>query len=152
MRKRPYKRRPKEITSQIMSKIKSKNTKPELLLRMYLRRLGYHFQTNYRKLPGSPDIAFVRKRVVVFVDGDFWHGNNWRLRGLRSRAKEFSKSKREYWLRKIRTNIQRDKRNNAQLKKLGYAPLRFWESEIRRDIGKVTAKIERTLQSRKPSL
>ena len=90
--------RTKEVTSRIMSKIYSRDTKPEKILRKELWNRKLRYKINYRRLPGSPDIVFISKKVAIFIDGDFWHGNNWRLRKLKSRAQEFSERKREYSL------------------------------------------------------
>ena len=126
-----------------MSQIHSKDTKAELLLRKALWAKGYRFRKNYKKLSGSPDIVFIKKKVVIFVDGDFWHGNNWRLRRLKSRAAEFSSEKSAYWLEKIKNNIQRDKRNNTELSKERYVVLRYWESSVKKDLLNVIADIEK---------
>ncbi|MBI1972712.1 very short patch repair endonuclease, partial [Candidatus Woesearchaeota archaeon] len=99
------------ITSQIMSKIRSKNTKPEIILAKSLRKNGIKFR-RYSSILGTPDFIIYGKKLVIFCDGDFWHGNNWRLRKLRSRAAEFSPSKKDYWLKKIKVNIARDKKIN----------------------------------------
>ncbi len=132
---RNYNRDPR-VTSQIMSKIRSKNTKPEIILAKSLRKNGIKFR-RYSNILGTPDFIIYGKKLVIFCDGDFWHGNNWRLRKLRSRAAEFSPSKKKYWLKKIKTNIARDKKINKKLKKLNYRVLRFWESEIKKDVDNV---------------
>ena len=126
-----------------MSKIRSKDTKAEVKLRRELWSRNFRYRKNYKNLPGSPDIAFTKVKLAVFVDGDFWHGNNWRLRGLRRRKDEFAPEKREYWMSKIQNNIKRDRKNNAQLKKMGWRVLRFWESDIKKDIYSVANQVER---------
>ena len=140
---RNYNRDPR-VTSQIMSKIRSKNTKPELILARSLRKNGIKFR-RYSNILGTPDFIIYGKKLVIFCDGDFWHGNNWRLRKLRSRAAEFSSSKKDYWLKKIKTNIVRDKRINKELKKLSYKILRFWESEIKKDVDEVIKIIKENI-------
>ena len=72
--------RSKEITSRIMSSIKSKDTKPEKILGSSIWKKGLRYRKHY-KIRGKPDFVFVSKRVVIFCDGDFWHGNNWKIRG-----------------------------------------------------------------------
>jgi DNA mismatch endonuclease (patch repair protein) len=114
--------------SQRMSKIRSKNTKPELLLRKALWKLGYRYRINYKKLCGSPDIFMQKSKLVIFVDGEFWHGYNWELKKTRI------KSNRDFWIPKIERNIQRDNENNERLAYLGYKVLRFWQHEILKDI------------------
>ena len=130
------KKRDPKVTSKIMSSIKSKNTKPEITLRKALWNKGLRYRKNYKKLPGSPDIVFVGKKVAIFIDGDFWHGNNWRIRGLKSLEEELSQYS-DFWKQKILRNIERDKRVNKELKELGWTVLRYWESDIKKNIDKV---------------
>lgn len=114
--------------SDLMKKIRATDTKFEVRLRKKLWALGYRYRKNYAKLPGKPDIVFLKAKVVVFVDGEFWHGYNW------SEKKQKIKSNRDYWIKKIEKNIERDKKNNAKLKEMGFTVLRFWEKEIKKDI------------------
>src|SRR3989338_6828334 len=132
------------ITSRIMSRIRSKDTEPELRLAKEFRRAVIRFR-RHPKLPGTPDFVIVEKNIVVFCDGDFWHGHNWRLRRLKSRAQEFSLDKRKYWLMKIKSNINRDNRNNKDLRKLGYKVLRYCESDIKKNAKKVIGHIKKEL-------
>jgi DNA mismatch endonuclease (patch repair protein) len=129
-----------------MSAIKSKDTKPERLLAKTLWHRGFRYRKHY-PIKGNPDLAFVSAKVAVFCDGDFWHGNNWRIRGLSSFEEELSRYT-PFWRKKIMKNIERDKEVNRTLKKLGWLVLRFWESEINRDVGKCADTIEATLRER----
>lgn len=113
--------------SSLMSKIKSKNTKPEILLRKDLWRAGVRYRIHGVKLPGNPDIVNKRLRLVIFVDGEFWHGYNW------NKKKTKIKANRDFWIAKIERNMQRDRENNQQLHLLGYKVFRFWEHEIKKD-------------------
>ena len=81
-----------------------------------------------------------KKKIAVFVDGDYWHGNNWALRGMESLEEELA-GYSEYWRSKIRKNIERDEKNNSDLSELGFTVLRFWESEIRRDLDECVNKV-----------
>lgn len=137
------KRNPK-ITSKIMSSIKSKDTKPELRLRKALWKNGFRYRVNYKKLPGKPDIVFTKKKVAIFVDGDFWHGNNWRLRGLSSLDEELS-TYSDFWKTKITTNIARDQRVNEELKSQGWIVLRYWESDIKSNLDDILKDIKNHL-------
>lgn len=119
-----------ETTHRIMSSIKSKDTEPELMLRKELWKKGLRYRKNYRRLPGKPDIVFTKAKIVVFCDGDFWHGHNWALRGLPSLEVELS-SYNDFWRNKILKNIERDKKNTEMLEGDGWVVLRFWESDIR---------------------
>ena len=114
--------------SRIMGRIKGKDTKIELKLRKALWHIGLRYRKNYRRLPGSPDIALTKYRIAIFCDSDFWHGHDWPLR------KERIHSNRDYWIPKIERNIERDKEIDDQLIELGWLPLHFWEHRINRDL------------------
>ena len=111
------------MTHKIMSAVKSKDTRPELILRKALWRKNHRYRVNYKMLPGRPDIVFTKYRVVVFCDGDFWHGHNWALRGMSSLEEELDKYS-DYWKNKILRNIERDRENNQALLALGWTVLR----------------------------
>ena len=138
-----------EVTYKIMSAIKSKNTKPELLLAKELWRRGMRYRKNYAKLPGKPDLVFVKARLAVFCDGDFWHGHNWVLRGYGSLKEEVSRYS-AYWAEKIMNNVARDERVNARLEEAGWTVIRVWESDIKRDLQACADQIQ-TVYSRKMS-
>lgn len=129
------------ITHKIMSSIPSKDTKPELALRKELWRKGYRYRVNVKKLPGKPDIVFGPARVVVFCDGDFWHGHNWALRGIPSLEEELA-GYSQFWKEKITRNIDRDKRVTAELESLGWIVIRIWESDVKSDLPACIMKIE----------
>ncbi len=101
----------------------------EKLLQRELRRLGLRFRRNVRTLPGKPDIVFAAARVAVFCDGDFWHGRRWK----RLRPKLARGANAPYWTAKIKSNIQRDRRIDETLKRLGWSVLRVWETDIRQN-------------------
>ena len=125
-----------------MSAVKSKNTKPELTLRHALWVRGMRYRVNVKNLPGKPDIVFTRAKVAIFIDGDFWHGHNWAIRGMPSLEKELEHYS-QFWRDKILGNIKRDKENTARLEADGWAVERFWESEIKTDFPKCVAIIEK---------
>ena len=114
--------------SKIMGKIRGKNTKPELAFRKALWAAGYRYRIDSRKLIGRPDVVLNKYKTVVFIDGEFWHGYNWRER------KPKVKTNRDFWIAKIERNMQRDEEVNTELKGLGYAVFRFWEKEIKKDL------------------
>lgn len=111
--------------SEVMSKIRSKNTKAELIAFRYLRKQGIYFQKHYAKAPGSPDIALPRKKKAVFIDGDFWHGRTFN-RVLERRGND----PEDYWIKKIARNMERDKQQETALLKSGWAFLRVWDSDL----------------------
>ena len=108
----------KKKRSEIMSSVKSKDTKPELIVRNLLHLMGYRFRLHREDLPGSPDIVLPKYKTVIFVHGCFWHGHE----GC-PRAK-LPKTNTEVWRGKIEKNIERDQRNICELKSLGWTPLR----------------------------
>lgn len=107
-----------------MSKVHLKNGKAETILAKRLWHEGYRYRRNCKKLPDSPDIAFTTYHVAVFVDGEFWHGENWEER------KAKLKHDREYWIEKIEENIARDKRVDDQLQEMGWTTVHFWEKQV----------------------
>ena len=114
--------------SKIMSKIRGKNTKPELAFRKALYAKGYRYRIDYKKLIGKPDIALPKYKTVIFIDGEYWHGKNWEDR------KPKIKTNREFWIAKFERNIQRDVEVNRALEEKGYTVFRFWESEIKKEL------------------
>lgn len=130
-----------EITHKIMSSVKSKNTRPERALRKELWRRGLRYRKNVSKLPGKPDLAFIRAKLAVFCDGDFWHGHNWAIRGYGSLEEELQRYS-DSWARKLMNNIERDKRTNQRLVDMGWTVIRIWESDIKKDIKKCGDMVE----------
>ena len=116
----------RKTRSRVMRSIRSKDTKPEIALRKACWALGLRHRCHVRSLPGTPDFAYASAKVAVFVDGDFWHGRKWFEEG------KAPKTRREYWVRKFERNRERDLRADAGLRKMGWTPLRVWESDISR--------------------
>ena len=107
-----------------MSRNKGKDTGPEIRVRSELHRRGFRFRKHLKELPGKPDIVFTRAKVVVFVDGDFWHGF------------EFSTWKHkvsDFWKTKISKTIERDKKNHSRLQDMGWTVIRVWEHDLEQD-------------------
>lgn len=120
-----------------MSRIKSKNTSLETNFRKLLWQNGLGRYRIHYSLPGKPDIVYVSKKVVIFLDGDFWHGYNWKKLG--------KVPPKAYWQGKIQKNIDRAQKYNGALKKDGWKVLRFWEHEIKRDSQKCIKKVKNAL-------
>lgn len=114
--------------SRIMSKIRGKDTKIEVKLRLALWHMGIRYRKNYQKLPGSPDIALTKYRIAIFCDSDFFHGYNWNQKKIRL------KHNREYWIKKIENNMARDKEYDDRLAELGWISLHFWEHDINKSL------------------
>jgi len=105
------------------------DTAHEVLLRRALWRLGLRYRKHVSNLPGNPDLVFRRARVLVFCDGDFWHGRNWD----KLKAQLEQRHNAAYWLAKISRNRERDKQTTALLEGQGWVVLRFWETDIKKD-------------------
>lgn len=114
--------------SKLMSKIKGKNTQPEVLFRKKLWELGYRYRKHAKDFPGNPDIIIKKYKLVIFIDGEFWHGYNWKEK------KNKIKSNRDFWIPKIERNMQRDRENNLNIESLGYKVFRFWGHVVKKDI------------------
>ncbi len=128
-------------TRKRMSKVKLKGGKAETLLAKALWHKGYRYRKNDKKLPGSPDIVILKHRIVVFVDGEFWHGKDWETRKGRL------KRNREYWIEKIEENMARDLRNDQLLTQAGWTPIHFWEKEVMKNLPACVVEIEETILS-----
>jgi DNA mismatch endonuclease (patch repair protein) len=130
----------KERRSYNMSRIRSRDTKPEVRLRKALWREGYRYSLK-GKLPGRPDIVLKKYNLAVFVDGCFWHGCPTHFRQ--------PASNRAFWSAKISGNAARDRRNTKQLKDLGWTVLRFWEHDVRKKLPAVVRKIKKAAEKSK---
>ena len=111
-----------------MQAVKSKDTAIELLLRKELWSRGIRYRKNVKSMVGKPDIAFIKKKVAVFCDSEFWHGFDW------EHKKSDIKSNRDFWIPKIEKNIARDKEVNDALAADGWIVLRFWGQQIKKDV------------------
>ncbi|MFF4308465.1 very short patch repair endonuclease [Streptomyces sp. NPDC001601] len=131
-----------QVTSRIMSAVRAKNTRPEIALRKALWRLGLRYRLHVA-LEGRPDITFVSAKVAVFVDGDFWHGNAWRVRGMKSFDEQFERiNNKDFWRQKITRNMERDARVTEALTEKGWTVYRVFESRLKSDFSNVVAEIE----------
>lgn len=114
----------KATRSRMMSGIRGKNTKPELLVRQYLHAKGFRYRLHANELPGKPDLVFPKYRTVVFVHGCFWH------RHEHCKYAATPKTNSNFWIEKLSANCGRDLRNKSQLQNLGWHVLTIWECEI----------------------
>jgi len=115
-----------------MAAVRGKDTKAELALRRALHRRGLRYRLHPSDVFGRPDIVIRSRRLAVFADGDMWHGNAWRLRGL-SRLEDMFPNNTAFWTKKIRRNIERDREVTARLQEEGWTVVRLWESDILTD-------------------
>jgi DNA mismatch endonuclease (patch repair protein) len=125
-----------EKSSMLMSKIRSANTKAEVKLRRALWDAGFRYRLHHKDIVGKPDVVFVKRRIAIFVDGDFWHGYNW------EEKKKKILSNKAYWIPKIESNIERDKQVNHLLMGKGWKVIRFWEHEIQKNIDECVIRVK----------
>jgi DNA mismatch endonuclease (patch repair protein) len=136
------------VTSRIMAAVRSTGTRPEMTLRRALFRRGLRYRVR-TTLPGKPDLVFPAARVACFVDGAFWHGAGWQERGYKSMEEQFEGRPRgEWWIAKIRRNIERDQEVTCALESDGWRVLRFWDTEVTTDPEKVAAQVEIVVRER----
>lgn len=124
-----------------MSHIKNKDTKIEQKLRKALWEKGYRYRKNFSELPGKPDIVLTKYKIVIFCDGEFFHGKDWEV--LKPRLEQSNNS--EYWIKKINRNRQRDEEINKQLLFLGWTVIRFWGKDILKDVDGCVRVIEEVI-------
>lgn len=128
-------------TSRVGAANRRKNTRPEILLRKLLTSAGVRYRLHPKNVLGHPDIVIRRSQVVIFCDGDFWHGRRWTQRRIKL-ARGWNA---EYWIAKIERNRRRDRFVTRSLKRLGWRVIRIWESDLRRNpkqaAGRVIAAI-----------
>lgn len=115
-------------------------------MRRFLTKLGLHYRSNVRSLLGKPDIVFSHAKVVVFCDGDFWHGRDWR----KLRRKLRSGSNGTYWAAKIAANRRRDKMTQRELQRAGWKVIRVWETDILRDPARAAERVQQKVASLLP--
>jgi DNA mismatch endonuclease (patch repair protein) len=136
-----------EQRSKIMSKIKCRDTKPEIAFRKALWSKGVRYRTYSKSLPGKPDLASVSSKFAVFIDGEFWHGKDWNIQ------RDKIKSNKDYWIKKIERNMQRAQEVDLVLSEMNIAVFRFWSKEIKKDlegcVEKVLEHIELQRKSKK---
>lgn len=132
-----------EERSHRMSLIRSRDTAPELALRRALHATGLRYRVHFSGLPGRPDIVFPARRVVVFVNGCFWHGH-------RCPTGHIPRSNSAFWKNKIETNRQRDARNIMKLRKAGWKVIVVWECSVRNRsaISASTARVAKAVEER----
>ncbi len=115
----------KETRSYNMSRIKCKNTKPEMLVRRFLHANGFRYKLHYKNLPGKPDIVLPKYKTVIFVHGCFWHGH------VGCKYYVVPKTRTEWWLNKINGNVANDKKATKALKKEGWKIINLWECDLK---------------------
>ena len=148
--KRKYVARDPRITSGMMSKVKSRDSKAEKLLRRELWRRGWRYRIHSKILIGKPDVVFRKYGLIVFVDGDFWHGRALRDEGVEGLKRGLRTDRADWWISKIQKTVLRDDEVTKVLEESGWKVLRFWESEIIANLESIVQKIEYHLNDRAP--
>ena len=129
-----------ELRSEIMARIRSKDTKPEMIVRRLIHGMGYRYRLHVRKLPGSPDIVMTSRRKIIEVRGCFWHGHK------NCKNARIPKSRIDFWTRKIKNNQDRDSANKIRLEATGWKLLEIWECETR-NIAELKVKLETFIEN-----
>lgn len=127
--------------SEVMARVHSKDTAPELKVRRAVHAAGFRFRLHRKSLPGCPDLVFVRQAVAVFVNGCFWHGH-------RCEDGKRPASNTEYWNSKISGNLARDKRNQKALCRMGWTPVVIWACQLERGLSRLLVLLRRLRESR----
>lgn len=108
-----------------MSKIKNKDTKPEIVVRKWLWKNNYRYRLHAQNLPGRPDIVFKSRKSIIFIHGCFWHRHDCKYATIPA-------SRQDFWIKKFQKNVERDRKNMQSLDELGWRVLIIWECEIRK--------------------
>ncbi|WP_115716381.1 very short patch repair endonuclease [Amedibacterium intestinale] len=126
--------------SKRMKALSHKKSNVESVLAKALWHKGYRYRLNYKKLPGTPDIALTKYRIAVFVDGEFWHGKDF------EKTKDKLKNNKDYWIEKIEENIQRDIRNDNLLRQMDWTPIHFWSNDVLKYLEYCIEEVETTIE------
>jgi len=129
--------------SNTMSKIRAKNSKPEMVFRRALWQQKIRYRTHVKLLLGTPDLSIKKYRLTIFIDGSFWHGYQWEKR------KAQLKTNRAFWIPKIERNMQRDREVKAGLESAGYTVMRFWEHEIKNNLQNCVNQVKLYIETAK---
>jgi DNA mismatch endonuclease (patch repair protein) len=128
--------------SERMGRIRGRDTTPEIVVRRLVSSLGYRYRLHVGRLPGRPDLVFPGRRKVIFVHGCFWH----RHPNSRCRLARLPKSRLDFWLPKLESNLERDRRNQAALRRDGWRMLVLWECELHRERN-LARRVQRFLEN-----
>ena len=134
-----------EQSHKTMSRIKGKDTRPEIVLRKALWHKGIRYRKNLKGIPGRPDIVITRYKIAVFVDSEFFHGKDWEQKKDSIKAG----ANGDYWSAKIERNIERDREKELGLRTIGYHVIRFWSRDVMKDTDACVQTIEEAIFDRK---
>lgn len=117
----------KEQRSANMARIRSKSTKPEMIVRKLVHGLGYRYRLHRKDLPGKPDMVFPRRKKIILINGCFWHQHD----DPKCKIARIPKSRKEYWIPKLQRNVERDRKQIEELQRLGWDVLVIWECQVK---------------------
>lgn len=136
------KRKTPMTRSEVMSRVRSKNTSFEIMLRRELWKRGLRYRANDTTVFGKPDVVFKRKKIAVFVDSEFWHGKDY------PHGRNIPTKNKKYWVKKIEGNIARDEKVNKTLTENGWTVIRIWSKDLKKDLSKYVDVIWTTAQEK----
>jgi DNA mismatch endonuclease (patch repair protein) len=143
--KREYKARDPAITSAMMSRVRNKGSKAELILRREIWAGGGRYRLHDGRLPGKPDLVFYAARVAVFVDSDWWHGRILSEQGEDALRAHLRTERQDWWVEKFKRNVKRDQEVTRSLEALGWSVVRLWESDILKNVAPLAERVLRVL-------
>ncbi|MGN6166144.1 MAG: very short patch repair endonuclease [Flavisolibacter sp.] len=135
----------KEQRRKNMQANRSSGTTSEILLARALWSKGYRYRKNDKSVLGKPDITFKKFKIAIFIDGEFWHGKDWETKKIKITHNP------NYWIKKIERNIERDKTIRQELEARGWAILRFWHKDVRRNLTQCVEAIENVISQKRLS-
>lgn len=136
-----YRPKPRDETRRNMAAIRSRENVTEVTLRKRLHSMGFRYRKYRRDLPGCPDFVFVQEKIAVFIDGDYWHGRLLIEHGSTALKRSLRTPNRHYWLEKLKTNVTRDRQATRELRDNGWRVLRYWESDVRRNVEEFARRV-----------
>lgn len=141
-----YVPRDKSITSAMMSRVRARDNKAELLLRKELWRRGFRYRLHLKRLIGKPDLVFIKAGLIIFVDGDFWHGRALIEEGIEGLRRGLRTERCDWWIAKIQRTVDRDLTVTHALQQQGWDVERFWESSVLMNYSIVADEIQAKLE------
>ena len=133
-------------TSKRMKSMSHKKSKVESMLAKALWHKGYRYRLNYKKLPGTPDIVLTKYKIVIFVDGEFWHGKDF------DKNKSRLRQNKDYWIEKIEENIRRDEAIDKLLRQDGWVVLHYWSNDVKKELDACVEEIESFVELQKEGM
>ncbi|MCA1790805.1 MAG: very short patch repair endonuclease [Thioalkalivibrio sp.] len=144
-----YKPKSRDEIARNMAAIRSSENKVESTLRSRLHKMGLRYRKYVKDLPGRPDFVFSKEQIAVFIDGDYWHGRILVEEGFEAQEQRLKTANKQYWLKKFAARVERDRTVTLTLEQDGWLVLRFWESDVKKDLDGVAAAIAKHVRDRR---